>query len=400
MNTQRPATKITRQTGSGKHPEPDLSAPDVLRQALAALERYLRLPQSPEADYGPAEIFSVLLYAGAHRTTVEQGCAALEAAPHPNTVRNAAAAVEVAELEEQLNQALAQSLPKRWGKQPLEVAVDLKLIPYYGDPHEGEEEFIVNGQPRQGTTTFFGYASLYVIKRDRRYTLAVVAVRRGEGMRGVLRRLWRYWRKLGLRLRCLYLDREFYSVAVLRWLLGQELPFVMAAPRKGKRGGINGLIQRQGPGVWPYTLRSPKDGSVTVQVAVVGKYLNGRRGKHGRKCYAFLIHRFPFATSALWKKYRTRFGIESAHRVWEQARARTASRRAGLRLLLLGIAVLLHNLWVWLKWTALSWPRRGPGGRQVWNKGLPFRRLLLFLARAIERRLGAVTALFLPVSPA
>jgi putative transposase len=342
----------------------------------------------------------VLLYAGAHRTTIEQGCAALEAAPHPNTVRNAAAAVEVAELEDQLNQALAQSLPKRWGKQPLEVAVDLKLIPYYGDPHEGEEEFIAHGQPKQGTTTFFGYASLYVIKKNRRYTLALVAVRQGEGMRGVLRRLWSYWGQLGLGLRCLYLDREFYSVAVLRWLLEKDLPFVMAAPKKGKRGGINGLIAQKGPGVWPYTVRSPKAGSVTVQVAVVGKYLNGRRGKHGRQCYAFVIHRFPFATSALWKKYRTRFGIESSHRVWEQARARTASRRAGLRLLLLGIAVLLHNLWVWLKWTALSWPRRGPGGRVIWDKGLPFRRLLLFLARAIETRLGAVATLFLPVCPA
>lgn len=308
--------------------------------------------------------------------------------------------VEVAELEDRLNEALARSLPKDLDKRPLEVAVDLKLVPYYGNPQEGEEEFLIKSEPKQGTSTFFGYASLYVIKKNRRSTLAVVAVRRGEGLVEVLKRLWSYWRPLGLRLCCLYLDREFYSVAVLRWLLGEDLPFAMAAPKKGKQGGIKGLIEQQGPGVWPYTVRSPKDGSVTIQVAVVGKYLNGRRGKHGRARYAFVIHRFPFATSALWKEYRRRFGIESSHRVWEQARARTASRRAGLRLLLLGIAVLLHNLWVWLKWAVVSWPRWGRGGREVWEKGLPFRRLLFFLARAIERRLGAVETLFMPVSPA
>lgn len=173
----------------------------------------------------------------------------------------------------------------------------------------------------------------------------------------------------------------------------------MAAPKKGKQGGINGLIACHGPGVWSHTVCSPRDGAVTVQVAVVGKYLNGRRDKHGRARYAFVIHRFPFAPSALWGKYRGRFGIESAHRVWESARARTASRRAGLRLLLLGIAIVLHNLWVWLKWTALSWPRRGPGGRAVWHPGLRFRRLLWFLTRAIETRLGAVAALFLPLCP-
>jgi hypothetical protein len=95
----------------------------------------------------------------------------------------------------------------------------------------------------------------------------------------------------------------------------------MAVPKKG-RLGINGLIARKGPGVWGYTVHSPKEGSVRVQVAVVGKYLSERWGKHSRKRYAFVVHHFPFALSALWKKYRTRFGIESSHRVWEQAQAR------------------------------------------------------------------------------
>ena len=278
--------------------------------------------------------------------------------------------------------------------------MDLKLIPYYGEPDAGEEDLLLKGESKAGTSTFFGYASLYVIRKSKRYTLALVAVRRSEGLVGVTRRLWAYWTRLGFHLRCLYLDRQFYSVAVLRWLVERELAFVMAAPKKGKRGGITGLIARNGPGIWPHTVRSAQDGTVAVKVAVVGKYLDGRWGKHGRERYAFVIHRFPFALSALWGKYRRRFGIESSHRVWEQARARTASTQVGLRCLLVGIAIVLHNLWVWLKWAAVSWPRRGRGGREVWGKGLPFRRVLFFLARAIERRLGVVEVLFMPASPA
>ncbi|MCR4405268.1 MAG: hypothetical protein NUW06_08375 [Candidatus Acetothermia bacterium] len=360
----------------------------------------MRLSRSPEADYGPSEIFSVLLYAAAHRTTIEQACAALADAPHANTVRGALAPLDLERLEEQLNEALARTLPKGFGRRPLEVALDLKLIPYYGEPHEGEEDFLLKGEPREGTSTFFGYASLYVIKKDQRYTLAVVAVRRSEGLVGVLRRLWGLWVRLGFHLRCLYLDCGFYSVAVLRWLLERDLPFVLAGPRKGKQGGIRGLIGRKGPGVWLHTVHSPKEGAISVGVAVVGKYWQGRWGKEGRERYAFVIHRFPFALAALWDKYRRRFGIESSHRVWEQARARTASTRVGLRYLLVGIAVVLHNLWVWLKWAVLSWPRRGRGGREVWAKGLRFMRMLLFLKRAIERRLGTMEALFMRVSPA
>ena len=111
------------------------------------------------------------------------------------------------------------------------MALDLKLVPYYGKPQVGEEEFLIKGEPRDGTTTSFGYASLYVIRKNRRYTLALVAVRRGEGLVGVLNRLWAYWTRLGFRLRCLYLDRGFYSVAVLRWLLARDLPFVSCWPR-------------------------------------------------------------------------------------------------------------------------------------------------------------------------
>jgi len=151
--------------------------------------------------------------------------------------------------------------------------MDLKLIPYYGQAREGEADFLLKGEPKDGTSTFFGYASLYVIKHNRRFTLALVAVRRREGLVGVLRRLWTYWQRLDLPLRCLYLDRQFYSVAVLRWLIQeQDLPFVRAAPKQGRRGGIAGLIARQGSGVWEHPVRSPKAGAITVSVAVVGKY--------------------------------------------------------------------------------------------------------------------------------
>jgi len=119
-------------------------------------------------------------------------------------------------------------------------------------------------------------------------------------------------------------------------------------------------------------------------VAVVGRYFQGRWGKHGRERYAFVGHRFPFALGRLFPKYRRRFGIETSHRILNQGRARTASRSAAFRL-------LLANLWVYLKWAAVSLPCRG--GRVVLHVWFSFQRFLFFLAGAVVQGYGIVEAI-------
>lgn len=57
--------------------------------------------------------------------------------------------------------------------------------------------------------------------------------------------------------------------------------------------------------------------------------------------------------------YRRRFAIESSYRQMNQGRARTSSRDRGLRVLYVGLALVLRNLWVWWHWEVLSVRRRG-----------------------------------------
>ena len=61
-------------------------------------------------------------------------------------------------------------------------------------------------------------------------------------------------------------------------------------------------------------------------------------------------------------EYEHRFGIESSYRLMNQARARTSSSDSSFRLLLVGIAFTLVNIWVHLKWFAIVISRmRGTG---------------------------------------
>src|SRR5262249_21008681 len=57
--------------------------------------------------------------------------------------------------------------------------------------------------------------------------------------------------------------------------------------------------------------------------------------------------------------YRKRFGIESGYRQMNQARIRTSTQDPLVRLLYVGLALIIRNLWVWLHYAVLSGPHQG-----------------------------------------
>lgn len=81
------------------------------------------------------------------------------------------------ELESQLNKALQSRIPPRIKKGRQQVAIDLNLIPYYGKPSAEELPYIYRSQAKSGTCSFYAYATLYVLKKGKRVTLAIRGVR-------------------------------------------------------------------------------------------------------------------------------------------------------------------------------------------------------------------------------
>ena len=69
-----------------------------------------------------------------------------------------------------------------------------------------------------------------------------------------------------------------------------------------------------------------------------------------------------------------------------QARIRTSTRDPLLRLLYVGVALILRNVWVWLHWQALARPRRG--GRRIDLSRLRFRQMLVWLQHYADAWLG------------
>ncbi len=85
----------------------------------------------------------------------------------------------------------------------------------------------------------------------------------------------------------------------------------------------------------------------------------------------------------VFELYRQRFGIETSYRQMNLMRARTSTRNPAIRLLLVGLAFVIFNLYITLRSIAASAPKsaRQPT-KHFW---LSLRRLGALLSRAIER---------------
>ena len=172
-------------------------------------------------DHGPkcraSVLFALLCYAAARITSIAAACKALRDAPSDQAVRDALLATlpQTHELQRRVNGALAGDLPQALRRQRQQLAIDLVLVPYHGQPLEDEAE-VYRSQPKCGTSHFHAYATAYVVRKGQRFTVALTFVSKGEALHEVIQRLLRQAAKAGIRPRCLLLDRGFYSVAVIR----------------------------------------------------------------------------------------------------------------------------------------------------------------------------------------
>ena len=287
--------------------------------------------------------------------------------------------------EKRLNEALTGNLPRRMRRGRREVAIDFHLVPYYGSPHKSRNE-LYYGKPRQGTKQFHAYASACIVEYGLRYTVALTWVRRHESMVTVIRRLLAQIEKIGLRIRCLLLDRAFFNVPVAELLQQKQLPFlmpVMFRGRRPKRPTKTGLhwIKRQPAGWYKHVL---KNGKRQVPISVCVGYRRHRNRKDRKQIKQKLLFgawRIRGSSTDIRERYRKRFGIETSYRQLRQARIYTCVKDPHLRLLFVAVALILRNLWIWIHETHLA--EGGGGSKTLRLERLRFKRMLDWIARAV-----------------
>src|SRR5512142_1236797 len=362
-----------------------LTPTHVYQHAAAFLRTHLKL-----RDHGPkcraGLLLTLLFYAAARITSRSDACKRLRDAPSDEAVRLALLATlpDFATVQRQLTRALAGRVPKALRTRRQHLALDLVLIPYHGLPQPDPEE-IFRSKPKSGTSHFHAYATAYVIHKHHRYTVALTAVRNGEPMEDVLRRLLPQAARVGVRPRLLLLDRGFFSVGVIRYLQAARYPFLMPVICRGRRlddprgpSGTNVFLAWKQSGWGEYTLRDARKRTARVSICVKCRFSRGQWQRHGtQKLMDAFWGLKPLSFDWVHQVDRLRFAIETTYRQMHQARIRTSTCDPVRRLLYEGVALVLRNVWVWFHDRVLAQPRRG--GRKICLELLRFRTMLVWL---------------------
>jgi len=375
-----------------------VSAAEVHDLAGGILRQCLQLK-----DHGPkctvGNLLLVLFFAAARASSIFDACRRLGNAPTDQAVRDALAGQLPADakgVERRLNLALSAKLPKGLFGKNRPMAIDLTEICYYGKPLKQERE-LRRGKRKGGTSRFHCYATLYVVRRGERFTLAMTYVWKDDSHAAVVQRLLERAGDIGLRPRYLLLDRGFYGLEVVQYLKRVRCPFLMPVVHRGRRSkrplselkGTRRFLAWKRSGMSRHEMKNRKE-QTPVRICVACMRRKGR-GRRQPRVLVFAFWGFrPGSPAWTAAKYRKRYGIESSYRQVNQGRIRTCTRDPRVRLLLVGIALVLRNVWVWLHYAIFG--RRRGSGIELHLELLRLRTMLLLLQRCAEESLGCTEA--------
>ena len=370
-----------------------LTDSETLEEVLNCLSENISIETQGACD--EKTLFEILIRSASSQDSIENTTKILNSSPSGSDIRYHLDKISKFEqLENQVNLALKSRIPPRIKKASHKMAIDLNLIPYYGKPDIDEEPYIYRSQAKSGTCSFYAYATLYILTKGKRITLAIRGVRWLDTNVAIISYLLAELYTLKVNIKTLYLDRGFFSISVIRWLQALDIPFVMPAIRRGQQGGINQFLIGRSSYKTTYTMGQEKDNHVSFDLWIICKYKKGKRKQHGIEYFAYVVYKSTTNLSYIHQDYRKRFGIESSYRLKNLCRIRTNNKKPVLRLLFVAISFLLVNIWVYLLWVKIS--RKRQGRRLIYRKLFGLKQMLAFLRQVVERKYGIVEGIYIP----
>ncbi len=364
-----------------------LTPPEVLRRVLAVLLPLVlqalskQLPEKTVKD-----TCRFLIKAGACGGTLTSARRTSKKGKSRRQMWRVLASLGWGRLQRAITFTLRRQIQPWLPRESVDLAMDLHLIPYTGDSEK--TTLLLKSQARQGTNRFHGYSTAYLAFDDRRLIIGCRWVWTKKHLVKVVEKHLRDAEALGIKVRRLLLDREFYDMEVLSFLIEKGIPFLMP-PRVGKK-----MQEKWEHGsksyVTTHTMR--KEGkTLDLTIHVVTMYKKGRRGEKGVEYLPYVVGGAILPPKVTRELYRRRFGIETSYRITERARPRTNSHDPAIRFLMFAVAVLLENEWVIMKLAYASERNVGRKGFVVVQELLRFDQLLNMLLSAVRKLYGEVT---------
>jgi hypothetical protein len=260
------------------------------------------------------------------------------------------------------------------------LAIDEHRTPFYGDR---STPGVAGGQKKHGSTYAYSYATAVLVHHRRRFTVGLAALTGGQRPHEIVATLLDQVRRRGLKVRGVAPDSGFDSGETLLLLQARQRPYTAPLRRKGRSNNRRNALWLLDVGAATTTAWKTDKTNQPVRTAAVVR----RPREKDKKVYAFGGWGNRQAQSALRRAgqakrwYRKRFGIESSYRQLNECKTRTTKKDVSYRLLLLGVALLLRQVWVWRTRQIACAQQLRP---TQWVAGLPLAQLRDWLADLLK----------------
>jgi len=238
-----------------------------------------------------------------------------------------------------------------------EFAIDLTDDPYYGKTDSSNEKYVIHGQAKKSTNSFYSYASLYITNKNERFTVSVLPVEKSKKMVEYLSYFLDLIKRLNFKIKVLCLDRGFYSIDVFEFLQKNNVPHIVPVIKRGKK--MEQILKGNKARSEQYVMKNLKK-KILLNIVIDVKYLKGKRGKKGRENLGFVVYGVKWSPRKVSTVYRRRFAIESSYRMRNIVKPKTSTKNAEIRYFYTLVSFLLKNIWLYLQKKHFTIIKRGP----------------------------------------
>lgn len=238
-----------------------------------------------------------------------------------------------------------------------EFAIDLTDDPYYGKIDSSNEKYVISGQAKKSTNSFYSYISLYITNKNERFTVSVLPVEKNKSMGEYLSYFIDLIKRLNFKIKVLCLDRGFYSIDVFEFLQNNNVPHIVPVIKRGEQ--MKQILKGNKARREQYVMKNSKK-KILLNIVIDVKYLKGKRGKKGLENLGFVVFGVKWSPRKVSTVYRRRFAIESSYRMRNVVKPKTSSKNADIRYFYTLVSFLLKNIWLYLQKKHFTIVKRGP----------------------------------------
>ena len=265
-----------------------------------------------------------------------------------------------------------------------EFAIDLTDDPYYGKIDSSNEKYVISGQAKKSTNSFYSYISLYITNKKERFTVFVLPVEKNKTMVEYLSYFIDLIKRLNFKIKVLCLDRGFYSIDVFEFLQNNKIPHIVPVIKRGEQ--MKQILKGNKARSEQYVMKNSKK-KILLNIVIDVKYLKGKRGKKGLENLGFAVFGVKWPPRKVSTVYRRRFAIESSYRMRNIVKPKTSSKNANIRYFYALISFLLKNVWLYLQKKHFTIVKKGP--KVIDEDKFRFEMFVLLIEEWLRRKLRA-----------